>query len=343
MADAGKIIVSLTCPACGGQVESEEGEELVICKFCNSAFALTTDEGIGKVIYRLDVSRESAEKTLKAWMGKGPKAKDLNAKSTLSEAFPIYLPFWRLTGRGKACVCGVEIHKDDKDNSETRVPYESLINREYIYTDAACTTGELGINTVWIPNDATATQLEDDAIVTFGVTESRDDAYAAGAEAIKREAIRDGKGSMDEINFAKAFFFPKAFLLVYYPFWILRYTYQDRAYFATVDGVTGEIVSGRAPGDSGSQSTAAALGGTLSGSALGLGIYLGLFFGEVEVIAAGFICGIIAAAIIIAISYKRFRYGDEIIEGNLDGKGLKKGKNLKSIQTIYDESYNCYR
>ena len=60
MSKTPKIIVSLTCPNCGGQVQSEEGESLVLCKFCDSVFSLTTDEGIGKIMYRLDVTREKA-------------------------------------------------------------------------------------------------------------------------------------------------------------------------------------------------------------------------------------------------------------------------------------------
>ena len=36
--------------------------------------------------------------------------------------------------------------------------------------------------------------------------------------------------------------------MIYYPVWVVRYTYQDRMYMATVDGVTGRMLSGRAPG-----------------------------------------------------------------------------------------------
>ena len=339
---SGKIIVSLTCPNCGGQVESEEGESLVLCKFCDSVFSLTTDEGIGKVMYRLDVTREKALSRLQEWMKEGPKAKDLASASAVSEAYPVYLPFWRLVGRGKACVCGIEIQKGDKDEPDRRIPHESLVNREYIYSDIACDPGDLGITAVRIPEHAAAVQFDDEAVVTFGVTESRDDAYQTGSEDIRRMAVADGKRSMDEVHFAKSFFFEKAFSLVYYPFWILRYTYQDRAYFAVLDGITAQVVSGRAPGSAGSQSTAAALGGTLAGAVLAAFIFFGFALGALEAIAILFAFGLIAAAGIIAFAYNRFRYGDEILEGAVKGKGLKRGRKQQNVETNFENTYDMF-
>ncbi|MBO5002842.1 hypothetical protein J6C36_01100 [Methanocorpusculaceae archaeon] len=339
---SGKIIVSLTCPNCGGQVESEEGESLVLCKFCDSVFSLTTDEGIGKVMYRLDVTREKALSRLQEWMKEGPKAKDLASASAVSEAYPVYLPFWRLVGRGKACVCGIEIQKGDKDEPDRRIPHESLVNREYIYSDIACDPGDLGITAVRIPEHAAAVQFDDEAVVTFGVTESRDDAYQTGSEEIRRMAVADGKRSMDEVHFAKSFFFEKAFSLVYYPFWILRYTYQDRAYFAVLDGITAQVVSGRAPGSAGSQSTAAALGGTLAGAVLAAFIFFGFALGALEAIAILFAFGLIAAAGIIAFAYNRFRYGDEILEGAVKGKGLKRGRKQLNVETNFENTYDMF-
>ena len=43
--------------------------------------------------------------------------------------------------------------------------------------------------------------------------------------------------------------FPEDTGLIFYPIWMARYKYQERMYFATVDGITGKVLSGRAPGD----------------------------------------------------------------------------------------------
>ena len=37
--------------------------------------------------------------------------------------------------------------------------------------------------------------------------------------------------------------------LVYYPLWIARYQYRDRSYQVVVDGVSGDVLYGKAPGN----------------------------------------------------------------------------------------------
>ncbi|HJJ52395.1 MAG TPA: hypothetical protein O0X55_04555 [Methanocorpusculum sp.] len=61
-----------------------------------------------------------------------------------------------------------------------------------------------------------------------------------------------------------------------------------------------------------------------------------------EAIALLFAFGVIIAAGIIIFSYNRFRYGDEILEGALKGKGLKRGKKQRSIETNYENTYDMF-
>ena len=332
----------MTCPSCGGQVECEEGEELVLCKFCESVFALTTDEGINKVMYKLTVEKDKALDKVKAWFSDGPKAQDLPTTAVITEAYPLYLPFWRLIARGKACVCGIEEQTRGKDNERVEIPHEALINREYIYSEIACEPGDLGIRSIILPERAEAISIKDQNIVTFGVTKSRDEAYDIGGNSIKDSAIQDGSAKMSKVYFSKSFFFPKAFTLIYYPFWIVRYKYQERDYFATVDGITARIVSGRAPGNAGSQSTAAGIGGALAGGVAGLGIGMVVATDGADLGVGMLIIGLIAAVALLGYFYTRFRYGDEILEGALDGKGLKTGRTQTKVQTVYNETYDHF-
>lgn len=343
MTEAQKILVSMTCPSCGGQVQCEEGEDLVLCKFCESVFALTTDEGANKVMYKMTVDKDKALAKVRDWWKTGPKAQDLVQTAQVTEAYPMYLPFWRLIARGKACVCGIEEERRGKDNQKVEVPREALINREYIYSEIACETGDLGIQSIVIPERAQAISYDDQEIVTFGVTSSRDNAYEAGGRAIRQTAVEDGGARMDKIYFSKSFFFPKAFTLVYYPFWIVRYSYEGRTYFATVDGITARVVSGRAPGNAGSQSTAAGIGGALSGGLAGFGIGLAIVTEGTDVGIGVLVVGIVAAVALLGYFYNRFRYGDEILEGAVNGKGLKSGRTQKKVQPIYNETYDYFK
>lgn len=343
MSEAQKILVSMTCPSCGGQVQCEEGESLVLCKFCESVFALTTDEGANKVMYKMTVDKDKAYAKVREWWKKGPKAQDLVQTAQVTEAYPLYLPFWRLIARGKACVCGIEEERRGKDDQKVEIPREALINREYIYSEIACETGDLGIQSIVIPERAEAIAYDNQEIVTFGVTSSRDSAYEKGGQAIRQAAVEDGGARMDKIYFSKSFFFPKAFTLVYYPFWIIRYSYEGRTYFATVDGITARVVSGRAPGNAGSQSTAAGVGGALSGGLAGLGIGLVIVTEGTDAGIGVLVVGVVAAVILLGYFYNRFRYGDEILEGTVNGKGLKSGRAQKKVQPVYNETYDYFK
>lgn len=337
--ETSKLLISMTCPSCGGQVECEEGESLAICQYCDAVFALDSSEGSSKVMYKLTVEKEAAVKEVKSWMKKGPKAPDLVEKSTFDEVYPIYIPFWRLIARGKACVCGYVEEKDD-DNHTRREPREVLINREYIYTSSACNVGDLGLEGIRVPENAKPIFFDDADIVTFGVTTSKDDSFREGEEYIKNEAISDGARSLDGVTFQKGFVFPKGFTLVYYPFWVIRYTYEERSYFATVDGITGDVLTGRAPGSVASQANSAGIGGAASGALVGIGG--GLCTGMGEDGGMVFIILLIAAACIFYFCYQRFRYGDEIITGNLEGKGLKSGDGVGKIETISHDAYDHF-
>ncbi len=339
MSETSRLLISMTCPSCGGQVECEEGESLAICKYCDSVFALDSSEGATKVMYKLTVEKEQALKEVKSWMKKGPKAPDLVETATFDEVYPIYIPFWRLIARGKACVCGY-VEEKDKDDNTRRIPKEVLINREYIYTSSACNVGDLGLEGIRVSNAAKPIFFEDADIVTFGVTTSKDDSFKEGEEYIKNEALSDGSSRLDGVTFKKGFVFPKGFTLIYYPFWVVRYTYQERSYFATVDGIKGDVLTGRAPGSVSSQANAAGIGGAVSGALVGFGGGLSLSLGEDG--SYIFVILLIIAAIAFYYSYQRFRYGDEIITGNLEGEGIKTGSSVGKIETITSDAYDHF-
>ncbi len=337
-----KILLTLSCPHCGGKIETLEGEDMVRCEYCDSLFMLTSDEGIGSVMYKLSIEKDTALSAFREWTKKGPKAKDLLQRAEISETYPVYLPFWRLIGRGKACVTGIEERRvnDGKITRTERIPHEALINREYIYTKIACDPGDLGVETLVVPNTAEAVLFDDQNIVTFPATKSRGTAYDEGEAAIKAQAIADGARRQDEIKFSKAFFFPSGFSMMYYPVWIIRYKYEERDYLAVVDGITSRILSGRAPGNAGSQSTAAAVGGTLAGTfaALGpIGALMMLQYNfEAESILPLFcaVGGIALAIVLLLWCFRRFRYGGEVSEGAVKGKTLNLGKKTSDVYSV---------
>jgi hypothetical protein len=93
-----------------------------------------------------------------------------------------------------------------------------------------------------------------------------------------------------------------------------RYTYRGRTYFATLDGVRGGSLSGRAPGDPLYQSLALVGGSAAGGVITGLSIDALLAGLDVELGVVGAIVGIV----IFVASFFFFRHGSEIIEGDIE-------------------------
>lgn len=365
---SGKLLVGLTCPSCGGQITLEEGENLACCKFCGSFFALDAEEGVSRIMYKMTKTSADAENAVKAWMKSGKMVSDLAQSAKISEITAAHLPFWRLVGRGKACVCGYSEHRD-KDGRVTKNPHEALINREYIYSEIACDAGDLGIKTIRIPETAEAVSADTSTISAFAITVSKDECYKKGYEAICNQAIKEGGGAMkekyvggiriayttnfskgaahlDKVTFAKAFCIPKGFSLVYYPFYIVRYDYHGRNYAATVDGVTGNIVSGRAPGNTSRQSWFAGVGGAIAGTLAGAGSALFPKLSAGDTIQLPLFIAIVSyviAALIIAFSWKQFRDGGEVLTGYAKGRGISHGEQAAVVETVPAKAYDYFR
>jgi hypothetical protein len=148
---------------------------------------------------------------------------------------------------------------------------------------------------------------DDGSIPIYEATTSSTDAQGQGEQAVRNMAR--ASANVPHITFEKIHIIPRALVLTHYPVWIGRYEYAGRSYFATVDGVTGSTLSGRAPGDPLYQSA------IMTGGALGGGLVAGL---GISVVGGDVGWGMLVAGIVIfALSYMFFRHGSEILEGDM--------------------------
>jgi hypothetical protein len=190
---------------------------------------------------------------------------------------------------------------------------ERMVLRDIDWTRIACDAGELGINTIDTLKGE-AVLHEDGSIPTYESTTSADDARIAG-EAAVRKLARDG-AEVPHITFEVIHIIPHSLGLVFYPVWIARYEYSGRSYFCTLDGVTGSVLSGRAPGDPLYRSLALTFGSMVGGLVAGAATAYG--GGD------GIVFGILFGGGIFAACYYFFRHGGEIIQGNLRRGGDEK-------------------
>jgi len=98
--------------------------------------------------------------------------------------------------------------------------------------------------------------------------------------------------------------------MVYYPIWVVRYRYKGRGYFLTVDGITGQALSGRAPGDPLYQALALAGGASAGGIIAGLGAMFAIRMDSWEIAVAAIAIGIG----LLYGAYRFFRFGSERVQ-----------------------------
>ena len=311
------ISLSMSCPNCGGALSLGEGTHYTSCAYCNAMLAVEGDDGVRQITFKTRVTRVQAIEAVQRWWRGGFKARDLKTRGVVAESFPIYVPFWRLRARAAGWVCGyrTETHRDSKGNTRTRrVPLEQMIIRDFDWSQVACDPGDIGVE--HLRNFEGEAILHEADVPTFEATTSRTDALAKGSQQVMSEAM--AYAGVPTVTFRDLHLFPKDLSIIFYPIWVVRYTYADRVYFATADGVTGAVLSGRAPGDNLWRSLAMAAGMAVGGIGSAFSLWLALSGGSQDSFGIGAI-GVIGCLAIAAGAFAFFRYGGEMTTGDVKG------------------------
>jgi len=324
------LSVGLNCPTCGGAISVPEGENIVMCQYCSSTLFIEGDQGVTTLAFKNKILKDGAAASTKTWWNKGLKARDLKHTGKVLETYPIYLPFWKANTRVAGWICGYEERRrtDSKGNTTTeRIPKEVMVLQDYVFSEIACDPGDLGIRT--LRNLAGETSFADfEMIPTFEATTSKDDAVTHS----KNDALAKARAGarVPHVTFERLHVIPRVLTMIYYPVWVVRYSYHDRMYMDTVDGVTGQVLSGRAPGDPLYQSLAMTGGAVLGGLISAAGIIYGGSVDNTEIAAGGMIAGLV----ILGLTYVFFRHGSERVEGEFKSKPASIGGALKQVQAV---------
>jgi DNA-directed RNA polymerase subunit RPC12/RpoP len=326
------ISVGLSCPTCGGAISIPEGENIIPCQYCGSTLFVEGDQGVSTIAFSVKMQKDNAMGATQQWWRRGWKARDLPRMGRMTETYPIFLPFWKANTKVAGWICGYEErrHTDSKGNVRVeRIPKEVMILQDYVYSEIACDPGDLGIRT--LRNLSGETGFADfEMIPTFEATTSKDDAIVHAKNDAEGRAVAGAR--VPHITFKRLHIFPKSLTMIYYPVWVVRYSYHDRMYMATVDGVTGQVLSGRAPGDPLFQSMAMTGGAVVGGLvAAGTIIASGVDYLDDGRLA---LVGVAIGLGILFLAYRFFRHGSERIEGEFkDKKGTMK-QTLQQMQGV---------
>jgi hypothetical protein len=286
------------------------------------------------------VERESVGEVVRGFFRGLNKARDLARAAQIKDLFLIYLPYWRAT----TFVAGWMFGRVKSGKDSTR-PVEVEIMEEMHWNDAAADVSEFGVHAVSVSKESLepydSQRLHAEAMV-FEPSESRSDAMAEAEAHFTYRAQR--KRSLRTKYFEKLHFLRPHLSLVYYPLWVARYDYRGRNYQVVVDGVKGEVLYGKAPGNI-LYRAAALVGGLALGNLILVNgtILAGLLVSSSDDgdSAAALLIPIAIGLGLIYAGYRAFRYGEEVetIQAGakrmaLAGKGGAKSKALSGLRIL---------
>jgi hypothetical protein len=185
-------------------------------------------------------------------------------------------------------------------------------------------------------------QLRSEAMV-FDPTES---AVEALAEAKKHFMVRArDKQKLERTFFEKFHLLRTETSLVYHPLWVARYAYRKRSYQVVVDGVRGQVLYGKAPGNLLYRAAAMVAGmaaGTfiiVNGTILAARVLLASV--EDEGVALILFPAAIGISLITA-SYRAFRYGEEVEQTQSSARKATLITKRRGLATQLDTGLNIF-
>jgi hypothetical protein len=303
----------MNCPRCGGVLQIPEGQLIICCPYCDLRSYIKGERGLLRYQTARRVEEQQAISAMHKFLVSNLAiARDASTKAQVSEAFLAYMPFWTVWGRAVAWIFGEK--QVGSGNNKRYEPREVRLMEDVSWNGAACDAGELGVIQVplhlhdfdpYNPEALHAQGLVFEPVGSFAEA-SRE------AEADFEKRIR-GKAKLDRISQAFIRFLRKRHALVYYPLWVLRYLYRGRAFQVVVDGVSGQVLYGKAPGNTFYRAAALVLG-MAAGAFIAIDVSTILLYlvsddsdGILALLAISFLGGLG----LMFWAYRAFRYGEE--------------------------------
>ena len=299
----------LTCPRCGGTITVPEGLNLVICPFCEQRSAVSGERGVRRYQVPQRISYEQAQRVLTTFLSSDMSiAPSARSAAKLSETFLVHLPFWTAWGQGVAWAFGQQ--RVGSGDNERYEPREKSTAREMSWNGVACDVGEFGVRRISLENRPLE-PFNSDALhrsgMVFEPVGSEKAALEAARQSFEASVAKDVRLSRTSQLFTRLL---GAHLgVVYYPVWVLRYLFQGRSFQVVVDGFSGEVLYGKAPGNV-LYRALTLVGGMALGAFLAVDVST-LILSAAEDETLAFALGSLAVGLgIMYAAFRKFRYGE---------------------------------
>ncbi|MCP4198629.1 MAG: hypothetical protein GY762_15900 [Proteobacteria bacterium] len=240
-------IVHVECPVCRAPIGLSELSRVVSCVHCDTKLVVDGHHFVSEYYLEPKLDKVAARRALQRALTGDHMPEGLLKNSRLHSARLHFVPYNDLSARRLGTVMLKNLPNKSPGSgagtkTETRV----------IMTD--------------IHKTEPAVSLSDWALDHAGLYNPTDDLLSGLMPATRSELAHKGRisvptvkpdhilASLEASSMAATFedktrFTEKRIRRIFYPVWRIRYRYQNRLYWATLDGVTGRIMGLRAPQD----------------------------------------------------------------------------------------------
>ena len=332
-----KVLAGLTCASCGGTVDVQEGFTNVACRFCGTPLAVVGERGVVRFMVLNEIDQAEAGRVLRQWFKRGiRKAPSLKKEARFEEAFLAFFPFVRMRFDVVGWVLGFRERRRKRGNRwvTSREPVEHQIERPVDHTMASADMAEFGVHRINLAGDRLE-PLDEELLrrrgMVFRPAQAADDVGQRLVETALRNMAREG--GVDHVTFSWFEAIRRRMAVVYYPLWVIRYSFRGQTYQALIDAEDGSLAYGKAPGNHffraislvGACAGASFVGTTvLQNAGWVLRSDDGLMgLGMVGLLMAGF----------VAWGYRQFRRGGVVEEGTGLADDSKEPGLTESLQT----------
>jgi DNA-directed RNA polymerase subunit RPC12/RpoP len=310
------VITGLACPNCAGALSVREGQRIVKCPYCSARSLVRGERGVRRYQVPRQVDRDRAAQSVRGFWRGFNRAFDLGAKAQITEMFLAYLPYWRAQSQMAGWIFGDKRVRSGK--SSRMEPREVQLMEEVDWTGAAADVAEFGVSSIGLTGTPFAA-YDPEALHQEGMVFEPTGSQTAATDSADKawEKMAKAKSGLDRVSQTLLRFLRRTLALVYYPLWVGRYTYRNRAYQVVVDGFSGRVLYGKAPGNI-YYRAAMLVAGTAAGAFVmvdGLALAVTILANSSsndggDLVLLGL--PLVGGAALIYSGYRLFRWGEEI-------------------------------
>jgi hypothetical protein len=306
-----EALKGLNCPRCGGMLPVPEGQAIVICPFCELRSVVRGKNGVRRYQVPMRINQAQAEESFRKFLsGNMAIAPTTRREAMLTESFIVHLPFWATWGRALGWIFGNKrVGSGDHQRWE---PQEVKVVQEMAWNTAACEVGEFGVTQVSLegrPLEPFAADLLHRSGMVFEPTGSAQEAQEQARQQFESAVSR--KADIDRVSqtFVRIVRLRRG--LVYYPLWVMRYNFRGRTFQVVIDGFSGEVLYGKAPGNV-LYRAAILVGGMAVGSFLSVDVawFIAITSRHDDSSGGLAIAVLVAGLAAMFFSYRTYRYGE---------------------------------